>query len=161
MRVGPFSAKGLTLVEVLVALAILSLVLVALNATLITSVRQTSISGIRTQAVQILNYVGRRIVGGETNLLPSNNLTYGYGTLRQAFPDLPREIGFANPDLYLVRVENLGIPPWAGDLGVEVNEYRVQVCWRQAGREYCAEARTYASPPLSGTPSAPLLPGIN
>ncbi|UZX16739.1 prepilin-type cleavage/methylation domain-containing protein [Thermus sp. PS18] len=147
--------------EVLVALAILSLVLVALNTTLITSLRQTSVSGARTQAVQILNYVGRRIVGGETSLLPPSYLTYDYGTLRQVFPDLPREVHFANPDLYRVSIENLGTPSWASNLGVAVNEYRIQVCWRQAGKEHCTEALTYASSPLSGTPSAPLLPGIN
>lgn len=156
-----FSSKGFSLVEVLLALAILGIVLAALNATLVTSLRQTSITGARTQAVQILNYIGRRMVGGETSLLPANSLTYDYGNLRQAFPDLPREVRFANPDLYRVRIENLGSPPWTGNLGVAVNEYRIQVCWRQRGGEHCAEARTYTSPPLSGTPSAPLLPGIN
>ena len=57
-------ALGLTLVEVLVAIAVLSLVLVAMNAVLLSSIRQTAISGSRTQAVQILNYLGRRVVGG-------------------------------------------------------------------------------------------------
>ena len=43
-------ALGLTLVEVLVAIAVLSLVLVAMNAVLLSSIRQTAISGSRTQA---------------------------------------------------------------------------------------------------------------
>ena len=122
---------GLTLLEVLIALSILSLVLLAFNAVLVSSLRQTSVSGARTQAVQILNYVGRRIVGGDAALLPgSTPITYGYGTLRQAFPDLPQEARFANPDLYRVVVSNLGAPSWTSSLGVSLNEYRIQVCWR-------------------------------
>ncbi|GLV47760.1 prepilin-type N-terminal cleavage/methylation domain-containing protein [Thermus sp. LT1-2-5] len=153
---------GLTLLEVLIALSILSLVLLAFNAVLISSLRQTSVSGGRTQAVQILNYVGRRIVGGEAALLPgSTPIAYGYGTLRQAFPDLPQEARFANPDLYRVAVSNLGTPSWASSLGVSLNEYRIQVCWRQSGQEYCTEGRTFSAPPApSGSPPPPL-EGVN
>ena len=81
-------ALGLTLVEVLVAIAVLSLVLVAMNAVLLSSIRQTAISGSRTQAVQILNYLGRRVVGGETALLPPSGTAkvYDYGSLGAAFP---------------------------------------------------------------------------
>ncbi|AEV15205.1 secretion system protein [Thermus sp. CCB_US3_UF1] len=162
MKRGGFFRKGLTLVEVLIAITVLSLVLLALNALLVSSLRHTSISGARTQAVQILNYVGRRIVGGETLLLPgSTPLNYGYGSLRQNFPDLPQEVRFANPDLYRVAISNLGTPTWASSLGVGVNEYRILVCWRQGGREHCAEGRTFSAPPSTASPSTPPLEGIN
>lgn len=105
-------ALGLTLVEVLVAIAVLSLVLVAMNAVLLSSIRQTAISGSRTQAVQILNYLGRRVVGGETALLPPSGTAkvYDYGSLGAAFPDLPREVRFADPALYKAEIANRGSP---------------------------------------------------
>lgn len=152
---------GLTLLEVLLSIAILSLVMLALNATLISSLRQTSVAGSRTQAVQILNYVGRRIVGGETSLLANPTLRFEYGTLRQNFPDLPNEVRFAKPDLYRVTIQNLGPPPWSSTLGVEVHRYRIEVCWRQGGQEFCAIGQTLSAPPSSGNASPPLLEGIN
>lgn len=154
-------ALGLTLLEVLLSVAILSLVMLALNATLISSLRQTSVAGSRTQAVQILNYVGRRIVGGETSLLANPTLQFGYGTLRQNFPDLPNEVRFANPDLYRVTIQNLGPPPWSSTLGVDVYRYRIEVCWKQGGQEFCASGQTLSAPPSSGSSSPPVLEGIN
>ncbi|KGQ22990.1 prepilin-type N-terminal cleavage/methylation domain-containing protein [Thermus filiformis] len=152
-------AKGLTLLEVILSLAIVSLVLLALSASLVSSLRQTAITGGRTQAVQILNYLGRRVAGGESALLPTGTLSFDYGTLRNRFPDLPREARFANPDLYRAAITNLGTPAWAGNLALPLNEYRIQVCWRQSGQESCTEARTFSSPPSAG--DAPPLPGIN
>ena len=156
-------ALGLTLVEVLVAIAVLSLVLVAMNAVLLSSIRQTAISGSRTQAVQILNYLGRRVVGGETALLPPSGTAkvYDYGPLGTAFPDLPREVRFADPALYKVEIANRGSPSWASGLGVAVNAYRIRVCWRQAGEARCTEAYTLSAPPGGAGPAAPPLPGIN
>ncbi|APD08863.1 MULTISPECIES: type IV pilus modification PilV family protein [Thermus] len=156
------SAQGLTLLEVLIALSILALVLLAFNAVLVSSLRQTSVSGARTQAVQILNYLGRRIVGGDSFLLSgSTSIVYGYGELRQNFPDLPQEARFANPDLYRAEIRNAGSPSWANNLGVSVNEYRIQVCWRQAGQEHCTEARTFSAPPSGSGSAPPPLEGIN
>lgn len=154
--------KGMTLLEVVLAISILSLVLLALNATLVSSLRETSLSGARTQAVQIVNYVGRRIVGGDTSLLPgSDPLNYTYGELHRRFPDLPQEVRYANPNLYRLSIRNLGTPSWANALGVGVREYQILVCWRQGGREFCTEGRTFSAPPSSTSPSAPLLEGIN
>lgn len=152
---------GLTLLEVLLSIAILSVVMLGLNATLISSLRQTSVAGSRTQAVQILNYLGRRIVGGDTFLLASNRLQFDYGTLRQNFPDLPSEVRFANPDLYRAEIENLGPPPWGNALGVDVHRYRISVCWKQGGQEFCTAGQTLSAPPSSGNTSSPVLEGIN
>ncbi|GAA5335608.1 prepilin-type N-terminal cleavage/methylation domain-containing protein [Thermus hydrothermalis] len=150
------------MLEVLIALSILALVLLAFNAVLVSSLRQTSVSGARTQAVQVLNYLGRRIVGGDTFLLAgATPIVYGYGELRQTFPDLPQEARFANPDLYRVEIANVGTPSWANALGVSVNEYRIRVCWRQGGQEHCTEARTFSAPPSGSGSSSPPLEGIN
>lgn len=155
--------KGLTLIEILVALALLSAVLVVLEGLLLQGLRQSSAAGTRTQAVQIMNYVGRRIVGGDDSLLPGagSSLTLDYGTLPQRLPDLPQETRYANPQLYKVVVRNLGQPSWAlsPSLNVDVHEYEIQVCWRQ-GQETCTTARTFASPPSPGGANPPL-EGIN
>lgn len=161
-RVGvPIGSSGLTLLEVLLSIALLSVVMLALNVTLISSIRQTSVTGSRTQAVQILNYLGRRIVGGDTALLTDTNLQFGYGTLRQNFPDLPSEVRFANPNLYRAEVENLGPPSWGNALGVDVHRYRISVCWRQGGQEFCTTGQTLSAPPSAGNASPPVLEGIN
>ncbi|WP_240307670.1 prepilin-type N-terminal cleavage/methylation domain-containing protein [Thermus caldifontis] len=152
---------GLTLLEVLLSIALLSVVMLALNATLISSLQQTSVAGSRTQAVQILNYMGRRIVGGETSLLANPTLQFEYGTLRQNFPDLPNELHFANPDLYRVTIENLGPPPWNSTLGVDIHRYRIEVCWQRAGQEFCATGQTLSAPPSSGSTNPPVLEGLN
>lgn len=149
--------RGLTLLEVLVALAILGAVFGMLSLTLITSLRQAESTGLRTQAVQILNYVGRRIVGGEVDL-PS---FVGYGELRGVFPDLPREVRHANPDRYRVEVRRRGAPNWARPLKANVEEYEVAVCWKEVEGERCVSASTYSSPPSGKGRTPPPLPGIN
>ena len=154
--------QGLTILEVLLAIAILSIVMVALNATLISSLRETSVAGSRTQAVQILNYLGRRIVGGDTTLLPTTRLQFLYGTLRQNFPDLPNAVRFANPDLYRVEIQNLGAPSWSSTIGVEVHRYRIAVCWKWRGEETCTIGETFSTPPpSSGSGNPPVFEGIN
>ncbi|MDM7325110.1 MAG: prepilin-type N-terminal cleavage/methylation domain-containing protein [Thermus sp.] len=157
------SRAGLTLLEVLLAVSILSLVLLALNALLINGLRESAISGSRTQAVQILNYLGRRIAGGDTSLLvqDGSSRTYRYGTLANSFQDLPRETGRANPNLYQVTITNRGKPTWADGLGVDVREYEVEVCWRYSGGEACTRARTFSAPPSPNGGTTPLLEGIN
>ncbi len=152
--------KGLTLLEVLLALSLLSVVLLALNASLVSNLRGTAEAGLRTQAVQILNYLGRRVVGGELLPVPGTPLAYGYGSLKQSFPELARESHQANPDLYRASIQNLGAPSWAQSLNLPIHEYEIQVCFRKAGGESCAKARTFSAIPGQGE-SAPPLPGIN
>lgn len=152
-------ALGLSLIEVLVAVAILATVLLALSLVIVDNLRQTSITGARTQAVQILNYVGRRLVGGGVDLLELSPI--GYGTLRQAFPELAQEVRYANPDLYKVEIRRHGTPSWAQNLGINVERYEIIVCWKGGGRERCVSAETYSSPPSQGSGTSPPLPGIN
>jgi len=152
--------KGLTLIEVLLALSLLSLVLLALNASLVSNLGATAEAGLRTQAVQILNYLGRRVVGGELLPAPGTPLVYGYGSLKQSFPELTRESYQANPDLYRASIRNLGLPSWAQSLNLPIHEYEIQVCFRKAGGESCTRAHTFSAIPGQGE-QAPPLPGIN
>src|SRR5690554_1280458 len=66
--------EGLTLLETVVAIAICSLVLVALATTAVSSLRESRSGNSKIQATQVLDTIGRRIAGGDDDaLLPSED----------------------------------------------------------------------------------------
>ncbi len=150
---------GLTMIEVLIALAIFGTVLTVLSAALVKNVQQTTVSGQRTQAAQVLNYLGRRVVGGDNAVLPNANaeLRWEYGELAQAFPDLRDEGGFSNPASYRVVIRNLGTITLATS---SATQYRLDVCFVQGEGEQCIPATTVGPAPAAPG-NNPLLPGIN
>ncbi|WP_027892945.1 prepilin-type N-terminal cleavage/methylation domain-containing protein [Calidithermus chliarophilus] len=158
--------RGLTLIEVIVALAVLGIALSAFMLLILGNMRQNVESGGRTEASQLLNYFGRRLVGADDEVMPDSASTYrewNYGTLSTNFPDLTSEGNFANPNLYRARITNEGTPTWAVSGGLNLSSlraYRIQVCWRGAQGESCVEARTVGAAPVAGGAAAPL-PGIN
>ncbi|AEB11453.1 type IV pilus modification PilV family protein [Marinithermus hydrothermalis] len=155
--------RGLTLLEVLVAMSILGVILAAFTVSAVSSLRHNAVSGSRTAAVQLVNYLGRRVVGGDRMVLPEVNRTvraWEYGTLRAAFPDLPKDVAQANPDRFRAEVVSEGTPAWAAQLGLDLTQYRVRVCWRGPEEEHCTEVATLGVSP-SAAGSAPPLPGIN
>ena len=155
-------AKGLTLIEVIVALVILLIALAALTLTLVGYLRQNLSAGKRTEAVQILNYLGRRLTASDPAVLlaPNQETSWDYGALKSQFPDLASSRDISNPNLYKATVSNLGQPAWASSAGVTLDQYRIKVCWRAGGQEACVEGYTLAYPAASGTIPPPL-PGIN
>jgi prepilin-type N-terminal cleavage/methylation domain-containing protein len=152
---------GLTLLEVLVALAILGVLGAVFSTVAISNLRHTQSSGQRAQTAQVLNYLGRRVAGGDGVVLPQadSTLTWAYGELASSFPDLTNGRGFAAPDRYRVEITA------AGDLvraGARVVQYDLNVCVRQQEGESCVRGTTFgaaASP--SGGAVTPPLPGIN
>jgi len=154
--------SGLTLIEVIIALAILSIALGGLTALLLTSMKQDLSSGKRTQAAQILNYLGRQQVGGDPRLrtTPDRPLLWNYGQLSEAFPELEHIGGIGDPDLYKVKVRNLGTPPEILEVGVDLDAYEIFVCWRTGAEENCLKGETLAPSPAGGGPTPPL-PLIN
>ncbi len=152
---------GLTVVEVLVALAVLGIVTAAITTTYISSIRNNSDAGMRTQSAQLLNGIGRRVAGAEGSVLPQSGtpLVLDYGEVGPAFPDLSGD-GYADPSRYRLTITNVG-PVQLG--GAEVTHYRIEVCVRAqgGGAERCLTGNTAGpdpSPP--GDPPAQL-PGIN
>ncbi|MER3557784.1 MAG: prepilin-type cleavage/methylation domain-containing protein [Thermus sp.] len=149
-------AWGLTIIEVLVAIAVLGLAMAAFMTSLMGGIREIGRAGGRTEATQILNYLGRRLVEGDPAVLPaSGNRSWDYGQLPGAFPDLARE---ASVHQYRAGVEDRGVPDWAQ--GLALRAYRLRVCWRTQGQESCVVALTMGPEPGQGG-SAPPLPGIN
>lgn len=140
----------MTLVEVLVALAVLGLVASAFSTSLVSSARYNANAGRRGEAVQLLNYLGRRLVAGDTKVLPpdSNPRSWAYGALNDSgnFPDLSREGSFADPEVYRATVRSVGTVSFAG---ASAAQYRLEVCWRASGAENCARADTIGQSPAA------------
>lgn len=137
--------RGLTIIEVLIAMAIVGVVVAILSTITVSSLRHDAISGSRTQAVQILSYLGRLASGSDATLLASDG-TWDYGELQGTFTELRTEARHANPALYRAEVEQLGTT----GLGASVVElYRVTVCWQQAGEEHCVSGNTAGPPPTA------------
>ncbi len=145
---------GFTLVEVILAIAVLAIVLVAVSTTIVSSIQHNLASGSRSQASQVLNYFGRRIAGGEIDSLGVTE--WDYGELPGAFQDLTRESNLADSALYRAEVEQL---PSMVLGATAVPHYRITVCWDGANGESCVSGDTAGAGP--GSTSGELLPGIN
>jgi len=135
--------SGLTVVEVLVALTIVGVVVAILTTMTLSSVRHDANSGSRTQAVQILNYLGR-LASASDALLLGGDREWDYGELQESFRELNTEVNRADPALYRASVEELGS---AGIGGGIVVVYRVSVCWRSMSEESCVTGETAGPPP--------------
>lgn len=155
-RARVFSERGygFSLVEVLVAIAVLGIVLSAVSITIMSSMRQNYAAGSRSQAAQIMNYLGRRVAGGEVSQLGGSQ--WDYGTLATSFSDLNREANLADTDLYRAEIDQM---PRIGIGGSSIPHYRVTVCWQTAERENCVSGDTAG--PGVGASTGESLPGIN
>jgi type II secretory pathway pseudopilin PulG len=134
---------GLTLVEILVSLGILAIILAAFSGSVVSNMKQNSSSGSRTSAVRILDYVGRLVVEGNSNVLPTSGYTsrtWNYNQLT-TLPGLTAEDGIANPNLYKATVTNSTTPSWSTDLSLNLISYDVQICWRNSGNESCVATK--------------------
>ena len=124
------------------------------------NLRHTTVSGQRTQAAQVLNYLGRRVAGGDALVLPTmgNSLTWDYGDLASTFVDLDGGEGFAEPERYRVAIAASGTVSVAG---ASVVQYDIDVCFENQGGESCVRGTTLGAPALAGPGATPPLPGIN
>jgi prepilin-type N-terminal cleavage/methylation domain-containing protein len=155
---------GLTLIEVLVSVVILSIVLVAFAGIIVSNIRQNATSGNRTAAAQVMNYLGRRTVNADTVVVPAvgeDSRAWDYQTLNTSFPELSKERNAANPDLYRAEVLDQGAPAWyTAGMGNLVS-YQINVCWQDAGDEKCVSAQTIAPRIVNPSAVSPVIPGFN
>lgn len=152
-----FSPKGLTVVEVLVAIAILGIATAILATTSVSSIRNNAVSGSRTQATQVLNYLGRLVASADAVLFSNEDLAWDYGTLRDHFTELGEETGRADTNLYRASIEELGS---VGIGSATMTHYRVNVCWQVVGEEHCIAGDTAGPEYIPGDPNPAPLPGI-
>jgi len=162
-RAAPFGRlrRGLTVVEVLVALVVLGIVTAAVMTTYISSMRNNADAGRRTQSAQLLNALGRRVAGADAVVLaqPGTPLEWAYGGLSSDFPELAGE-GIADPDLYRATITNAGAITLAS---AETVHYSIVVCTRATGdaTERCVAGDTAGPPPGPEGETPATLPGIN
>lgn len=151
---------GLTLLEVVLALAVLAILGATFTTAMLGNLRHTTNAGQRTQAAQVLNYLGRRVAGGDTVVMPTvgDSLAWNYGELAAAFPDIDRTAGFSNPDLYRVEVS---ASTTVSVTGATLVQYDLAVCFERQDGETCVRGATLGAPTNAASGSAPPLPGIN
>lgn len=132
---------------------------------MVTSMQQNLVSGERTQAVQILNFLGRLASGGDARVIPENNesnnqnyVAWGYGQLPTAFTELASGDGFMAPERYSAEVRNRGTLKIGA---ASMEHYRVQVCWQAAGGELCITGDTAGPAVAPSDGGAPALPFVN
>jgi type II secretory pathway pseudopilin PulG len=144
--------SGLTLIEAIIAMAIMAAILTAFTALVVGNIRENAKSGAKVQAVQVLNYLGRKVTGGDSNVLPnSGSLEWNYGQLSNNFGDLQRERQWADLNLFKASVDNLG--DFNRVSGVVLINYRINVCWQSPEGEQCVRATTVGRDPVVvGTP---------
>lgn len=127
------------MVEVLIALTILGVAVAVLTTATLSSVRNTATSGSRTQATQVLSYLGRLVAGGDDILFQSEDMEWQYGQLGEHFTELARETGRADPALYRAEIVTVQDVTFRS---VTMPLYRVNVCWLTGGSESCVSAET-------------------
>lgn len=147
---GPTNSRflGITVIEVIVALAILAIVTAAVTTTYVSSIRNNSDAGRRTQGSLLLNSVGRRVAGAEPGFAPgAQPLVVNYGEIYSRFPELTREQGMANADHFRFTVTNLGPVTLAGAGAIR---YSIEVCTSAAGTadERCVRGETAGPEPV-------------
>jgi len=151
------TGEGFTLVEVIVALSIVGIIVAVITTASVTSIRNNATSGGRTQATQVLNFLGRLVAVGDDALFSQETLEWDYGELGTHFTDLATEARRADPALYRAQVT---APAQAALGSVSMPYYRVQVCWQAPGGETCVTGDTVGPvhDPSEGNPGP--LPGI-
>ncbi len=152
---------GLTLIEVLIALAVIAIVTAFLSTSVVGNIQKTRTFGQRTEASQILNYIGRRVgAGDDPAFLPEvgTNVEHGYGELATAYEELTPKAGFANTALYRVEIANIGTVT-LGSASAE--RYDVTVCFEANQGESCVVGTTLSFPAAIAALNPPPLPGIN
>lgn len=151
---------GLTLLEVVLALAVLAIIGATITTSILNNLRHTTVAGQRTQGAQVLNYLGRRVAGGDATVLPNlgESLTWDYGELGDTFTDLQGADGVAEPERYRVSIDASGTITVAG---ASVVQYDLTICFQAQAAESCVTGTTLGAPAIEPPGSTPPLPGIN
>lgn len=151
-------SQGLTIIEVLVAITLLGIAAALISTSAVSSIRNNAAAGSRTQATQVLNYLGRLVAGADSVLFDHPDLAWDYGTLQSSFSELTTEVGRADPDLYRAWIDDLG---WVGLGEAQMVHYRVHVCWTPANSTEVCLAGDTAGPESAEEDATPApLPGI-
>ncbi len=131
------SSSGLSLLEVVVAVAICGIVHAALSTVTVSSLRESNRGNHRNQATQVLDTVGRRIAGGlDPGILASSGSTV---TLAGAEVDEFMNLRAFREAAFEVSIQNAGL----FTLGTtRLSEYRIEVCYQGDSIRNCVTGTT-------------------
>lgn len=149
--------NGFTLVEVLVALAVVGIIVAIISTASVSSIRNNATSGGRTQATQVLNFLGRLVAVADDSVFSQESLEWDYGELGSHFTDLAAEAGRADPALYRATVTTTSE---AELRSVSMPYYVVEVCWQAPAGEMCVSAGTVGPLHIRDEGDPGPLPGI-
>jgi type II secretory pathway pseudopilin PulG len=151
---------GLTILEVMIAVAVTALATAALTGVAVGTLRAVGASDARTHAGQVLAFLTREVVGGDPRTLAPEGTpaAWAYGGLGEAFPELGTRDGVGDPDRFRAEIEHDGAVDVVGASAVR---YRVAVCYGGAEAETCVQAVTFGPEPGPVGDGSALLPGVN
>jgi prepilin-type N-terminal cleavage/methylation domain-containing protein len=135
------SVHGFSLLETVVAIAVCAIILAALATVNVNSLQLTRSGGLQIQATQMLDSLGRRVVGGADDaLLPGTGgtVTFGYGELSDLFAF---EGAGVPSDRFRASVSRTGSVSVGSST---LAEYEIEVCFQGASGERCVVGSTLA-----------------
>jgi type II secretory pathway pseudopilin PulG len=133
-----FSIQGFSILETIIAIAVCGIVLAALASVNVSSLQQARFGNQRVQATQVLDTIGRRVVGGQDlRVIPDIGqvVEFGFGDLGE-IADLTSS---AVTDRFRARVAheaNISVGASA------VGRSRIEVCFEAGSGEQCVTAFT-------------------
>lgn len=130
--------SGFSLIETIIAIAVCGIVLAALASVNVSSLRQARFGDARIQATQVLDTVGRRVVGGEAgDVIPGagETIEFDYGELDSVLA-LNSEATTARFRVSIDHEQNVSIGSSV------VGRYRISVCYRAGDGEQCVQGVT-------------------
>lgn len=145
------SQKGLTVVEVLIALSLIGVIIAVFSTSLGGNLRVTQSTGQKGQAAQLMTYIGQQVINGNTAFLVNANSsqTFDYNSLG-ARTDLSTDAGLADLDNYKVTLSNVKQVTFQT---ISLFEYVINVCYKTQGDESCVQGSTLGHDLATLTPS--------
>ncbi len=144
---------GLTVPEVLIAIAMIGVLVAVFSTALTGNIRILSKTSNQTQGAELMGYLGKQIVDGDALLLATEEspLVWDYGELSSAFGDLK------DPKNYRVTVTHDGTVSLST---ASITQYKIEVCNMNSGGEACITAVTFG-PSIDEAGQSSALNGIS
>lgn len=149
--------QGLTLVEVIMALAIIGVLVGVFATSLSSNLGVTANTNQRSQSSQILGQLSRKIIDNDPLVLtnPGTDLTWGYAQLGALFPNLATQAGSSDINKYRAEISIVG----NATVGVtSLAVYQITLCF-QAENEVCQDVTTFGLTAVQNQTDA-AIPGL-
>ncbi len=134
--------QGLSLMEVVIAVAILGILSTVLTTTLVSNLRRTSTAGQTSQVVPVLDFLSVLVARGDARVLSGAETIWAYGQLPALFTDISGGINTNDLARYRARVTIIDTVAIGA---AESTIVELEVCFNDAGADRCVTGRTLAN----------------